>query len=329
MKYMSNLLPFVVVGLVCAVFMWGYSMRTDTIGQANAAYAKRDYQKAIPLYEQKELDLKTEEALRLVYAYEYTGQETKAVRLTERLKKEGQISGEELGHLHHRLAKDAAESGEVDVAVSHYERAMTELGNQNEGLALKKEFGKYLSEHPSERTAEQGVKMLLEISRLPKEEKDPDLYFRIGNLIEFLGDTEFALRYWEKSLSLSPDNEQVQMKVVFTLLDNGLTEEADSRLSKMKHKYPHNAEVHTGLGEIAEKKGRPAVAKESYIRAISLDGNLLRVRMKLATLYENEGNKTAAIDQYYQIVRRSPESKEAGIAQERLDELTPKVSSHQ
>ena len=326
MKILANATPFIVVGAICATFLWGYSERTDVVGKANRAYIERDYPKAIRLYEEGDGKLNEEEWIRLADAYARVGKEKESLSIYATLEANDKFSGDETAQVYLAKARDLYESGKIEDSVEQYQKVIDKADDMKVRVETKKEMGRVISEHPSEETASLGVKSLLEVLDLPTEKKNPDIPYQIGTLIDYLGDQEYALKYWEMALSIDPKHTQSQEEVGFALIERKEFERAMSVFKGLLSQDSRNGRAYAGLGALEEATGNEGQAVSLYNQAISLNPKGLEPRLGLARIYLEKGDKTAAIDQFYQIVRVAPDSQEAREAREKLKELTPKLS---
>lgn len=91
-----------------------------------------------------------------------------------------------------------------------------------------------------------------------------------------------------------------------TYRDAGNFDKAMKMLAKNENKDAVKAQYHYHLGRIQEDQGLYELAKESYIQAIEIDPDDLKPVFRLAFRYDMEGDESAAIDYYRQIISTSP-----------------------
>ena len=149
------------------------------------------------------------------------------------------------------------------------------------------------------------------IEALSRDQNNPVLHREVGLAYKIQHQFSLAKTHLNKAIALnSQDVESINalLEIYKSERRNGLT---ISLYEKLLVVTPEDANVWFKLGkaQIAEKKIEKA--KESIVEAIRLNSKFTEARLKLAELFENEGNWDSAIDQYESIVNYDNDNERA------------------
>ena len=105
---------------------------------------------------------------------------------------------------------------------------------------------------------------------LPDLEKDPGLFFLMGEQAEALGQTEAVLEYFRKALKLDPSSAYLNTRIANLLARNRKVAEALLMAQNATLLDPQYEEAYTLLGKIYTITGDRTKAIEAYNKALEL-----------------------------------------------------------
>ncbi len=133
-------------------------------------------------------------------------------------------------------------------------------------------------------------------------------YFDIGRLSEEKGDLEKAREYYEKSLGLNPQQEDLYRVLSDLYLSLGLLEEAKDLLSRAAEVSPDNRELRVLYADLLLKSGDATGAKDVLLDIISAspegDGDkvVIEANRLLGDIHLKEGDGRTAWERYRIVV---------------------------
>jgi tetratricopeptide (TPR) repeat protein len=224
-----------------------------------------------------------------------------AIRATE-ISKENVANWNNLGFIRQSLIDLTGES--EDLAIDSYKRA-NELEPTNP-LILTKIGELYL--HKAE--------MLL---RRQKE-------------VEATESLKEAKNNFQKAISLKADYSPAHFQLAIALIRENRVEEAIKKLEETRLLSPFDTEVAFQLGLLYYSGNQLDLAKAELERAVRLDQNYSNARYFLGLIFDKEGNKEKAIEQFEWIEKLNPENPEVKTILENLRGGKPaleEISSNQ
>ncbi|NWH04285.1 tetratricopeptide repeat protein [Desulfobacter latus] len=105
------------------------------------------------------------------------------------------------------------------------------------------------------------------------------------------GDEKEMTSLLERILQLAPENKETFLRLGKVYMDEGMTLKAMNLFSRMVSKFPDYYVAHFYLGESRRMADQPAAAKESYLRTLELEPDLLEPRFRLVDVYKAMGEK--------------------------------------
>ena len=167
--------------------------------------------------------------------------------------------------LHRDLADALNSSGEVEAAKSELKLAGVPAANEADSLIQQGDTHFLHREFPA------AIRSYLNSA---EKHATPETYQKLGDTYLAVGNDDDALKSYQKSLLISPD-------------DTG---------------------IHYSVGVIQERKGEIDNAVSEYERCISLDKNNGDAHRRLAEIYALKGNLQKAVTEYKQIIDKAPDN---------------------
>ena len=132
---------------------------------------------------------------------------------------------------------------------------------------------------------------------ITKHPKDPDIYEALGDAYFKSGKLKNAEKAYLKALVLEEKFPKALNKLGVVYAQMGDTKKAKELFIKAISSFPTDMpELHINLGNCYRIEGNVGVAEKEYKRALYFAPNNLQALYRLATLYEENGNKEAAIE---------------------------------
>lgn len=119
-----------------------------------------------------------------------------------------------------------------------------------------------------------------------------------------------AKTYLEKSIALKADYAPAHFLSASISLKEGKVKEAIEKLELTKMAAPFDPGLAFQLGLIYYQNNQPDKARLEFERAISIDPNYSNSRYFLGLIYDNFGNKQAALVQFEKIAELNPDNQE-------------------
>ncbi|MBU2036967.1 tetratricopeptide repeat protein [Patescibacteria group bacterium] len=112
------------------------------------------------------------------------------------------------------------------------------------------------------------------------------------------------------SVSLKPDYAQALFELALIEDRSGKADEAIANMVQTRNLYPQDIGVAFQLGLLYYKKSDWDLARAEFERATLIDQNYSNARYFLGLVYDQLGNKTAAIDQFIAVEKLNPDNQE-------------------
>ena len=183
--------------------------------------------------------------------------------------------------LHRELADALNSSGDVEAAKSEMKLAGVQVANEAESFVQLGDASLLHRDFPA---------AIRNYINAVKKHATPEIYQKLGDAYLAVGNDDDALKSYQKSLSISPDD----------------------------------ADVHYSVGVILERKGDIDKAVSEYERSISLDKNNGDAHRRLAEIYTLKGDLKKAITEYKHIIDKAPDNP---VVHFRLAKVYLRVSS--
>ena len=165
----------------------------------------------------------------------------------------------------------------------------------------------------------------IQISTNPKYAYEADC--ALGDIYKILNRPDKSLTYFQKALSLKPENGDIHLKLARTyeqmndynsalkeydvaLKNSSEKEDILSSLEKIWQKkvdeFPKDAEAHANLGVVYQNQKRYAEALNEYKKAESLNPSNLNTKINIGTLFQEQKKYDNAISTYNSILAIQP-----------------------
>jgi tetratricopeptide (TPR) repeat protein len=117
-----------------------------------------------------------------------------------------------------------------------------------------------------------------------------------------------ALEKFNQAIAVKPDYAPAHFETALVFDQQGKLAEAIAKMEINKQLLPQDTGVAFQLAVLYYKAQRYEQAKAEFIRAIVLDTNFSNARYFLGLLYDREGNKQGALDQFEKIAELNPDN---------------------
>lgn len=171
----------------------------------------------------------------------------------------------------------------------------------------------------------------------PNLPNHPLLYSLLGNANASLNNLEKAHEYYQRALTLQPDDPGLLNNFGNALYLDGKYEQAADIFQRVITLQPDYADAHNNLGNIYKALNQADLAIKHYERALELNPNLHKVALNLARMFaERIGHPVAAETYYRKALALEPNDMEAmsGVTnmlrfQGKLDEALANIKQMQ
>lgn len=150
------------------------------------------------------------------------------------------------------------------------------------------------------------------------EQKDPWLYYRIGQACQNVADYESARTYYLQALALAPENLQFLNKLGIVYSQLGLWKEAKDILTASLNKQPKQEDTWVNLGFVYVNLNNKVVAMQHYNQALRLNPDHTQALLNRAALHNLNKNIPAARADLNEILRIEPNNVEVRALLARL-----------
>ena len=132
--------------------------------------------------------------------------------------------------------------------------------------------------------------------------EDVEASYLLGRSSEALGDTENALRLYDRTRELDPNHTDVLMRSAKIYKWQKDPQNALTMLTKLIAIEPTNAEAYYLAGILYLESGHSKEALDAFSETVRLDVNRLDAHYRIAALYEQQGDIDNTIKQYETII---------------------------
>lgn len=200
------------------------------------------------------------------------------------------------GVKHHR-------DGRIEAAEACYRKIMkvdplSIEAKQLEGLLL----GKAASIQP----AIQSFQPVAERHPGQSRPESAEMYQRVGQEKELLGDLQAAANSYQKALALKPDAPELHCHLARVLCRGGALEPAAELYRRAIALAPQRHEIYSDLGSVLTDMGKFEAALEVFRRALTLNRNSAKTVACLGRLFERKGDLVSAADAFRDAVKLDP-----------------------
>lgn len=159
-----------------------------------------------------------------------------------------------------------------------------------------------------EETARAGIGGRYSVANNFVEYKLASAYFSEAEAWSNAGDTDRAVAYCLKALSVDPLHYEALVKIGALLLAQERYAAAYHYLAKLTHNYPRSHIGFYNLGQYYFRTGNPGKAQECYQQALKLNPSYLYAKQGLAAISANRGDYQSAAALYRETVLSGHES---------------------
>ncbi len=162
-----------------------------------------------------------------------------------------------------RLAELLRETGDEERALELSKEAL--LRDPKNLTAYKVQMKVYLGR------GDLSMGRLVALRALALDDKDPELHFTIGQILEKEGELAPAIAKYKKALALRDDYLPARQRIVEYALSNKNFAAAEQQFRALLAKSPNDAVLHYDLGVALRGQGKLDEAMQSYEKALALD----------------------------------------------------------
>ncbi len=144
---------------------------------------------------------------------------------------------------------------------------------------------------------------------------------RVYNSLGYLSmgkDINGAIKYYEKSLRLNPDNLNAQNNLAIAYAEKGWHEKAIRKFKDVLRKDPLDSFTHNNLGHVYIRIGLYNNAIRECKKAIELNPSNSTAFIHLGLAYEKKRNYSEALNQYNIAIEKDPDNHNARAGKERV-----------
>jgi tetratricopeptide (TPR) repeat protein len=140
---------------------------------------------------------------------------------------------------------------------------------------------------------------------------DAEAYYNLGNALISNGQTDEAISQYQKAIRLKPDDAEACYNLGNALINKGQTDEAISQYQKAIRLKPDFALAHDNLGVALFNKGQTDEAIKQYQEAIRFNPDNALAHYNLGIALGREGQIEEANSQFQEAIRLKPDYAEA------------------
>ncbi|CAG0917923.1 unnamed protein product [Notodromas monacha] len=239
--------------------------------------------------------------------------------------------------VHYNVAKHAADSGNAELAIEHYRKALglnpvydqamnnlanllkargqleDALGLLENATAVRPDFaaawmnlGIVLADLKQYDRARFAYERALEL-----RPRYPDCYYNFGNLFVGLDKRDEALQAWSRAIELKPTHALAWINIVILLDARGDVEAAKSVARAGLEQLPDNAGLHFNLANCLGKVGEFEESEKHFLRAVELEPRTAAFYSNLGVLYHRWKKFREAEQSYLKALALEPEFRSA------------------
>jgi tetratricopeptide (TPR) repeat protein len=123
-------------------------------------------------------------------------------------------------------------------------------------------------------------------------------------------DLDKALEKYNQAIALKSDYAQAHFQSALVFDRQGKLAEAISKMELDKQLLPDDSGIAFELGILYLRTKQYQKAKSEFLRAVTLDSNFSNARYFLGLLYDQEGDKNSALEQFEKISELNPDNEE-------------------
>lgn len=327
MKKLYDTLPFIIVGFIVLLLIlltMFLQSKYYAFSRASRFIEANQPDKAIELLEPYTEVLNVKEKTALIFAYRENGQVQKSTQLMYELLKQEDVENDVKAGFYMELADSYYRVEDYSMALENYLNCISLIEPLSEDYwELKYKIVNTISNDLSEANVELGISTIEEI--IQEKGATSELQEILCSFYMQKGDYSKADNLINSALLTDFNNDNLLLMKAKSLLKKGELENATDTVKQALRVSPKNYEGHYLMGVIYEVKEDYFTAIKSYQTAILCNPLDLQSRLSIAYIYLNQGNKTAAISELNELVKKSPNSKEGLIASELIKELAPSL----
>ena len=133
------------------------------------------------------------------------------------------------------------------------------------------------------------------------------IYLFLGNIYKILKDDDKAIHAYKSSIRQSPPSLEPYINLANIYIARKAYDEAIRVYLQALKKRPDHAEIYVNLGNLNREKGNPALAREAFKKALSLNPELASAHFNYAVLLsDSDENIDQAIDAFFKALKYNP-----------------------
>ena len=136
-----------------------------------------------------------------------------------------------------------------------------------------------------------------------------------------------AIKNFDKAITLKPNYASAHFEEALIYDRLGKSKEAIAKMEINKKLLPNDSGIAFQLGVLYYKAENYDKAKAEFLRAVALDDNFSNARYFLGLLYDKEGKRADAIDQFDRIAKLNPDNEQIKQILANLNEGKPALGS--
>ena len=200
---------------------------------------------------------------------------------------------------HNNLGLALLQEGDVDEAISHYQKA---LQINSDYAELHYNFGIALLQNGDVDEAIAQYQTALQIKPGYAE-----AHINLGIALLQKGNVDEAITHFQTALQIKPDYAEAYINLGIALLQKGGVDEAIAQYQKALEINTDYADAHYNLGNILCQKGRVDEAIAHYQKALQINPDDAEVHNNLGLALLQKGNVDEAIAQYQKALAIKPD----------------------
>jgi tetratricopeptide (TPR) repeat protein len=204
---------------------------------------------------------------------------------------------------HISLGNVLMQRGQVDEAISHFQKALQSNPGYPEGHY---NLGKLLLQEGRGDEAIPHLQKALQISP-----GNADAHLSLGNVLMQKGQVDEAISHFQTALQIRPDFAQARNNLGNALLQEGRVDEGISHLQKSLQINPGNAETQNNLGGAFLLKGQVDEAISHFQTALQIRPDFAGPHFNLGNALLQKGSVAEAISQYQKALQINPRDAKA------------------
>ncbi len=213
-----------------------------------------------------------------------------------------------ISQAHQRLAYQAAQAGELELAREHWEQA--DLAGDG-GFRLA--YNLALIHERTEEFIEAGERWRETLRRRPRRDDHPDsidddevakLWSRAAHAYTKAGEYDEAVQVYRHAVKYNPDHIKTRLDLAETMLSNGQIQAAENELDRILNRDPKNIPALLRMGEVKTARGRWYGENPSsyWEKVLEIEPDNGIARQLLAEHYQNEADYWLSWGRHYQAI---------------------------